>query len=46
MNLSVITGNRVVNLLKATLDDWMEDGALRLSAALAYYSMLSIGFDC
>lgn len=30
------------SLLKATVDDWLEDGALRLSAALAYYSIFSI----
>jgi membrane protein len=42
MNLSAITGNRAIKLLKATFDDWMEDGALRLSAALAYYSIFSI----
>ena len=42
MNLQVLTGNRVFKLLKATFDDWMEDNALRLSAALAYYSIFSI----
>jgi len=42
MNFSVITGNRVFKLLKATAADWMEDNALRLSAALAYYSIFSI----
>lgn len=42
MNLQALTGNRVVKLLKATFDDWMEDHALRLSAALAYYSVFSI----
>ena len=34
--------NKVIRLLKATFDDWMEDNALRLSAALAYYSIFSI----
>lgn len=29
-------------LLKAAFDDWLEDGALRLSAALAFYSVFSI----
>ncbi|MEO6738898.1 MAG: YihY/virulence factor BrkB family protein [Chthoniobacteraceae bacterium] len=42
MHLQTFTGNRVVKLLKATFDDWMEDHALRLSAALAYYSIFSI----
>ncbi len=42
MNLQTLTGNRVFKLLKATFDDWMEDSALRLSAALAYYSIFSI----
>ncbi len=42
MNIQPRTGNRVIKLLKATFDDWMEDNALRLSAALAYYSIFSI----
>ena len=42
MNFQAITGNRVFKLLKATATDWMEDNALRLSAALAYYSIFSI----
>jgi membrane protein len=42
MKLQALTGNRVFRLLKATLNDWMEDNALRLSAALAYYSIFSI----
>ena len=42
MNFQAVTGNRVFKLLKATFDAWMEDGALRLSAALAYYSIFSI----
>ncbi|WP_051944853.1 YhjD/YihY/BrkB family envelope integrity protein [Verrucomicrobium sp. BvORR106] len=29
-------------LLKATVNDWSKDNALRLSAALAYYSVFSI----
>ncbi len=29
-------------MLKATVNDWLEDKALRLSAALAYYSIFSI----
>jgi membrane protein len=35
-------GKRAVKLLKSTFADWMEDNALRLSAALAYYSIFSI----
>ena len=42
MNIPAPTGNRAFKLLKATFDDWMEDNALRLSAALAYYSLFSI----
>ena len=42
MDFTAITGSRVFQLLKATFDDWMEDNALRLSAALAYYSVFSI----
>lgn len=34
--------NRVVKLLNETVKDWVEDRALRLSAALAYYSVFSI----
>jgi membrane protein len=37
-----ILGNRVFRLLKTTFNDWMEDRALRLSAALAFYSVFSI----
>ena len=42
MTFSAITGSRAFKLLRATSDDWMEDKALRLSAALAYYSLFSI----
>ena len=42
MNLKTVTSHRVIRLLKATFDDWIEDNALRLSAALAYYSIFSI----
>ena len=42
MNLEAITKNRVFTLLKDTGAAWMEDNALRLSAALAYYSIFSI----
>ena len=37
-----MSGKRVVGMLKATFADWMEDKALRLSAAVAYYSIFSI----
>ncbi len=42
MKYQKFTSNRIVRLLKATLDDWLEDNAQRLSAALAYYSIFSI----
>jgi membrane protein len=42
MNLKAITGNKVVKLLTETFRDWMNDKALRLAAALAYYSVFSI----
>ncbi len=42
MNWQALTGNRIYKLLKATFDGFMEDNALRLSAALAYYSVFSI----
>ena len=42
MNVSALTRSRTYKLFKATLDDWLEDNALRLSAALAYYSIFSI----
>lgn len=42
MNLSALAGNRVIKLARETLRDWMEDKALRLAAALAYYSVFSI----
>src|SRR6187399_387754 len=42
MILKRITSNRVLRLLAKTFDDWMEDRALRLSAALAFYSVFSI----
>ena len=37
-----LTASRVLPLLRATFSDWNEDNALRLSAALAYYSIFSI----
>jgi membrane protein len=42
MELRAHTGDRVFKLLNATFADWMEDNALRLSAALAYCSIFSI----
>jgi len=42
MKLQAITDHRVVTLLKETGKAWLEDNALRLSAALAYYSVFSI----
>jgi membrane protein len=42
MNLKTLTGNRFVKLASETFKNWMEDKALRLSAALAYYSIFSI----
>ncbi len=42
MEFPTLTGNRVYQLLKATLDEWLEDKALQLSAALAYYSIFSL----
>lgn len=34
--------NRWVDLFKRVIEDWIEDKALRLSAALAYYSIFSL----
>ena len=42
MKTQGLSGKRVVGMLKATFSDWMEDKALRLSAAVAYYSIFSI----
>ncbi|MEO7932209.1 MAG: YihY/virulence factor BrkB family protein [Chthoniobacterales bacterium] len=42
MNLDAITGNFTYKLAKDTVNNWLEDNALRLSAALAYYSVFSI----
>jgi membrane protein len=42
MNVRAVASTRPVRLLKAAFTDWMEDKALRLSAALAYYSIFSI----
>ncbi len=42
MNLRALTGSRAFKVLKATAIGWMDDNALRLSAALAYYSIFSI----
>jgi membrane protein len=42
MKTQGVSGKRTLSMLKATFDDWMEDKALRLSAAVAYYSIFSI----
>lgn len=42
MNVKSITQNCWVVLLRQTVNEWLDDGALRLSAALAYYSIFSI----
>ena len=42
MNRKLFNARFVLGLLKDTFNDWMEDGALRLSAALAYYSIFSL----
>ena len=42
MNLQAITENRVYQLANGTIKNWLEDNALRLSAALAYYTVFSI----
>lgn len=42
MNFKPIMDNRWLGLLKRSFKGWMEDKALRLSAALAYYSIFSI----
>ena len=42
MKLTRLTKNKVFQLLKSTVEAWVEDRALRLSAALAFYSAFSI----
>ncbi len=42
MNLDAITGNFIYKLARDTINNWLEDNALRLSAALAYYSVFSL----
>lgn len=42
MNLQAITNNQIYQLARDTVNDWLEDSALRLSAALAYYAVFSI----
>ena len=42
MNNPALSFKSVGSLLKETVSDWLEDNALRLSAALAYYSTFSI----
>jgi membrane protein len=40
--MNSLTKTGVFSMLKEAFNDWMEDKALRLSAALAYYSIFSI----
>src|SRR5688572_25366265 len=42
MSKSLSTRKSVFAMLKEAASDWSEDNALRLSAALAYYSIFSI----
>jgi membrane protein len=42
MSIAALSPKRLVSMLKETASSWMEDNALRLSAALAYYSIFSI----
>lgn len=42
MNFKPLTESRWIALLSRSFDDWVNDNALRLSAALAYYSIFSI----
>lgn len=42
MNFTTIMKNRWVTLLKRAIQGWFDDNALRLSAALAFYSIFSI----
>ena len=42
MNAGISKLQNISRLLRATADAWLEDNALRLSAALAYYSVFSI----
>jgi membrane protein len=42
MNFQALTHNRVAKLAGETFKDWMDDKALRLAAALAYYAVFSI----
>ncbi|MEO5712052.1 MAG: YihY/virulence factor BrkB family protein [Luteolibacter sp.] len=42
MNFKAIMTNRWIDLLKQSMNDWMEDKAMRLSAALAFYSIFSL----
>jgi len=42
MTLQSLLHLRWISLLRQTVTEWMEDGALKLSAAMAYYSIFSI----
>jgi membrane protein len=42
MKITSLMSSRWVSLVRQTVTEWVEDGALRLSAAMAYYSVFSI----
>ena len=42
MTIKSLSENRAFKLFRETFDAWMEDNALRLSAALSYYSIFSV----
>jgi membrane protein len=42
MSKAKFSVGKLFGMLKETASEWMEDNALRLSAALAYYSVFSI----
>lgn len=42
MNFSAVTSNKAFQLTRETVNNFLEDSALRLSAALAYYSVFSL----
>jgi membrane protein len=42
MSTISLSPGSIFKMLKQTFNDWLEDNALRLSAALAYYSIFSI----
>ncbi len=42
MNAKSIDGKKIFSLIKETFKEWSDDNALRLSAALSYYSIFSL----